>query len=51
MEVKNKSKNYRIGFAIRYISSETRHLVEKSGDSALHVCGKKIHILEMKIDQ
>jgi len=36
----NKSNHPRIGFAIRYISSETQHFEEKS-DSALHVCGKK----------
>ena len=36
----NKSNHPRIGFAIRYVSSETQHLEEKS-DSALHVCGKK----------
>ena len=37
----NNSNNPRIGFAIRYISSDTKHLVEKKGDSAIHVCGKK----------
>lgn len=36
----NKSNNYRIGFAIRYISSDTRHK-EENKDSAIHVCGKK----------
>lgn len=36
----NKSRKPRIGFAIRYISSETTHLNRKL-DSALHVCGKK----------
>ena len=36
----NKSKKARIGFAIRYISSDTFHLKEKS-DRALHVSGKK----------
>lgn len=36
----NQSKNYRIGFAIRYISSDTQH--EKlTNDYALHVCGEK----------
>ncbi len=37
----NNSKKPRIGFAIRYVTSDTKHLIEKSGDSALHVCGKK----------
>ncbi len=37
----NNSKNHRIGFAVRYISSDTKHLIEKEGDSAIHVCGKK----------
>ncbi len=36
----NKSEKPRIGYAIRYISSETKHLNRKF-DSALHVCGKK----------
>ena len=36
----NKSNNYRIGFAIRYVSSETQHLEEKR-DLALHISGKK----------
>ena len=36
----NKSKRYRIGFAVRYISSDTYHLREKY-DRALHVSGKK----------
>jgi non-heme Fe2+,alpha-ketoglutarate-dependent halogenase len=36
----NQSKNYRIGFAIRYISSDTQH--EKlTKDYGLHVCGDK----------
>ena len=37
----NKSNHPRIGFAIRYITSDTKHLIEKKGDSAIHVCGKK----------
>ena len=37
----NNTGNARIGFAIRYVTSDTKHLIEKSGDSALHVCGKK----------
>ena len=37
----NKSNKHRIGFAVRYISSDTKHLIEKKGDSAIHVCGKK----------
>lgn len=41
----NISNNHRIGFAIRYISSDTIHLVEKN-DSAIHVCGKKNTFLE-----
>ncbi len=36
----NKSSLYRIGYAVRYISSETRHLKENS-DSAIHISGKK----------
>ena len=36
----NRSENYRIGFAIRYVSSDTRHLEVKK-DSAIHICGKK----------
>jgi non-heme Fe2+,alpha-ketoglutarate-dependent halogenase len=36
----NESDHYRIGFAIRYVSSETQHLMEKS-DLALHISGKK----------
>lgn len=37
----NNSTEPRIGFAIRYITSDTKHLVERQGDSAIHVCGKK----------
>ena len=37
----NNSSTPRIGFAVRYISSDTKHLIEKKGDSAIHVCGKK----------
>ena len=36
----NKSNNHRIGFAIRYVSSDTQHLKEKK-DTAVHVSGKK----------
>lgn len=36
----NNSQNYRIGFAIRYISSDTQHN-ELENDYAIHVCGKK----------
>lgn len=36
----NKTQNYRIGFAIRYISSETQHKKEKK-DLALHISGVK----------
>tara|TARA_B100001996_G_C18573723_1_gene559472 strand:+ start:274 stop:558 length:285 start_codon:yes stop_codon:yes gene_type:complete len=36
----NGSKSNRIGFAVRYISSETIHLEEKN-DSAIHICGEK----------
>ncbi len=36
----NKSKNYRIGFAVRYISSDTQH-TELKNDYAIHVCGEK----------
>ena len=36
----NKSKRFRIGFAVRYVSSDTYHLKEKN-DSALHISGKK----------
>lgn len=37
----NNSKNYRIGFAIRYISSDTTHLIETHKDFAIHVSGEK----------
>ena len=36
----NKSEKPRIGYAIRYISSDTQHL-NRQKDCALHVCGKK----------
>lgn len=36
----NNSNNHRIGFAVRYISSNTKHKMENI-DSAIHVCGKK----------
>ncbi len=36
----NKTTNYRVGFAIRYISSDTKHL-EVSKDKAIYICGKK----------
>ena len=36
----NISSENRIGFAVRYISSETKHEFEKA-DSGIHVCGKK----------
>lgn len=36
----NNSSNYRVGFAIRYISSDTKHKKMKN-DYALHVTGKK----------
>ncbi len=36
----NRSSHRRIGYAVRYISSETKHL-EANEDRALHVCGKK----------
>ena len=36
----NKGKNYRIGFALRFVSSDTRHLEEKD-DLAMHICGEK----------
>lgn len=36
----NKSEKPRIGYAIRYISSDTIHLNRKF-DSALHICGEK----------
>lgn len=36
----NKSSKYRIGYAVRYISSETQHHME-SKDSAIHVRGIK----------
>ena len=37
---KNISSDNRIGFAIRYISSDTEHKIEKS-DSGVYVCGQK----------
>ncbi len=36
----NKSNNYRIGFAIRYVSSDTHHK-EVQKDRAIYICGKK----------
>ena len=36
----NKSDKPRIGYAIRYISSDTKH-INRSSDSAVHVCGTK----------
>ncbi len=36
----NQSSSYRIGYAVRYISSSTRHLKEDK-DSAIHVSGQK----------
>jgi len=36
----NKSSSYRIGYAVRYISSSTKHLKEDK-DSAIHISGKK----------
>ncbi len=36
----NKSENFRIGFAIRYVSSDTKHL-EVNNDKAIHICGQK----------
>ena len=41
----NKSNNYRIGFAIRYISSDTQH-TEEQKDLALHISGKKNNYYE-----
>lgn len=38
---RNETDYHRIGFAVRYVSSDTKHLIEKKGDSAIHVCGKK----------
>jgi non-haem Fe2+, alpha-ketoglutarate-dependent halogenase len=37
----NNSDEPRIGFVVRYISSETKHIIEKDGDGAIHVSGKK----------
>lgn len=36
----NNTNNYRVGFAIRYVSSDTKHL-ETNKDKAIHICGKK----------
>lgn len=36
----NNSSYFRIGYAVRYVSSDTQHLKEKK-DSAIHICGKK----------
>ena len=36
----NNSNNFRIGFAIRYVSSDTKHLETKK-DKAIHISGKK----------
>ena len=35
----NKTNNHRIGYAIRYVSSNTKHKMETS-DSALHISGR-----------
>jgi ectoine hydroxylase-related dioxygenase (phytanoyl-CoA dioxygenase family) len=37
---KNNSRNERIGFAIRYVASETKHS-EEAKDTAIHLCGQK----------
>ena len=37
----NTTNQPRIGYAVRYVTSDTKHLIEKKGDSAIHVCGKK----------
>ena len=43
----NQSSSYRIGYAVRYISSSTRHL-KKDKDSAIHMLAvKKMTILRM----
>ncbi len=44
----NKSSAYRIGYAVRYISSDTQHLKEKR-DSAIHVSGKKNDYFENEL--
>jgi len=44
----NKSENFRIGFAIRYVSSDTKHLEVKK-DKAIHICGKKNKFYEEEI--
>ena len=44
----NKSSSYRIGYAVRYISSSTEHLKEVK-DSAIHVCGKKSQYFENEL--
>lgn len=36
----NKTENFRVGFAIRYVSSDTKHL-EVNKDKAIYICGKK----------
>ena len=36
----NKTDNSRVGFAIRYVSSDAKHL-EVSKDRPIHICGKK----------
>ena len=44
----NKSKNYRIGFAVRYVSSDTQHIKESS-DFATHIMGRKNKYYEDEI--
>jgi non-haem Fe2+, alpha-ketoglutarate-dependent halogenase len=44
----NKSSDYRIGFAVRYVSSETQHLEEQK-DFATHIMGKKNEYYEDEI--
>ena len=36
----NNSDEHRVGFAIRYVASDTEHLGVKQ-DKAIHICGKK----------
>jgi len=44
----NNTDNYRVGFAIRYVSSDTKHL-ETNKDRAIHICGKKNSYYEEEV--
>ena len=45
----NHSNEPRIGFAVRYIDSDTYHLRNSKQDSASHVCGEPSRYMEIEI--